>query len=51
MITETDYEVKPCVVMDLSAKPLITPLEVIFNIRCYNLSSVVLVKVFHFSFI
>ena len=34
IIIDTDHEVKPCVIMDLLAKPLITLLEVIFNVKC-----------------
>ena len=34
IIIDTDYDVKPRVVMDLLAKPLITLPLVIFNIQC-----------------
>ena len=34
IIIDTDYKIKPCNVMDLLAKPLITLLEVILNIKC-----------------
>ena len=34
IIIVTDHEVKPCVIVDLLAKPLITLLEVILNIQC-----------------
>ena len=33
IIIDADHEVKPCVVMNLLAKPLITLLEVILNIK------------------